>query len=182
MARTAKGFSLVEMVVVMALIGIGSSIALIQMKNSIKIVDADEASNLVIGQLQYARQISVDQRKNVLVEFLGTNEIRVTRQNGGGATTVMADVRLPTGYTFSMPMGAADTPDGYGNANPVYFNNGTSGTFLADGIFVSGANILLNGSVFTMAGTSGTARAVTLTGASGRLVPYWLQGAVWTQE
>jgi prepilin-type N-terminal cleavage/methylation domain-containing protein len=179
MWKANSGFSVLEMIVALAIVGIGSAVALIQMRNAMHIVDADKACDLVMSQLRYARQVAVDQRRNALVEFIGTNRIRVTRQDGGGNTTVLSDVQLPSGYTFSMPMSIADTPDGYGNAAPVFFNEGSSGTFLADGIFVNGANTLLNGSVFTMGSTSGSARAVTLTGASGRIVSYWLEGSAW---
>jgi len=184
MKTTGRGFSLVEVLVVVALISIGSAVALVQMRSSMQILDADRACDLVMTQLRYARQIAVDQRRNVLVEFLGNNEMKATRQDGGGVTTVIYDVTLPAGFTFSMPMGVADTPDGYspGVTAAVYFNGETSGTFLGDGVFVNGAGNLLNGAVFTMGGSGSTARAVTLNGASGRTKTYTLNAGTWTER
>lgn len=165
---------------VVALVSIGSAIALIQMRTSMAILDADKASNLVMGQLRYAREIAVDQRRNVLIEFVGLTEIKVTRSDPGGGTTVMSDVYLPSGFTFSLPSGPGDTPEGYGNAAPVYFGAGdTSGTFLGDGTFVNAAGSLINGTVFTKGGTNGSARAVALSAAAGRLKQYYLQGNTW---
>jgi Tfp pilus assembly protein FimT len=178
MGRNA-GFSFVETAVVLLLTTIVSAVGVVQMKTSLTFIDADAASNVVISQLSYARQTAIDQRRNILVQFLNSNEIKVTRDEQGGGTTVLADVTLPQGYTFSFPSGYPDTPDHFGNNSAVYFNNGTSGTFLGDGTFVDGANVLLNGSVFTMDGGNGTARAVTLTGSTGRVKQYWLQGAAW---
>jgi len=173
------GLSLIEMMLILTLIALTAMVALVQMRTSMAILDADKAANLVMSQLRLARQVAVDQRRDVRVEFLGTDQIRLTRFDGGGATTVLADVTLPSGYTFGLPTGPGDTPESYGNANPVYFNNETSGTFLGDGTFVSGAGVLINGSVFTIGNGNGSSRAVTLSGASGRLKQYYLRGNTW---
>jgi prepilin-type N-terminal cleavage/methylation domain-containing protein len=177
--RTGAGFTLLEIMVVMALTGIVSSVAMIQMKATTAMLDADQASNLVISQLNYGRQLAVDQRRNVLVGFLHGNEIQVIRDEIGGGTTVLADVTLPSGYTFGLPSGIGDTPSGYGNGAAVYFNAGTSGTFLGDGTFVNSTNTLLNGSVFTIGGNNTSARAVTLSGSSGTVKQYIIQGNAW---
>jgi len=178
--KQRKGFSLIEVLVLVGLIAIGATVALVQMRSSIMVLDADKASNTVMNQLKYARQIAVDQRKDVRIEFMGTNRIKVTRTDTGGANpTVMSDVTLPTGFVFGLPSGPPDTPDGYGNATPVFFNAEATGSFLGDGTFVSDAGLLVNGTVFTIGGNNGTARAITLSGASGRLRQYYLQGNTW---
>jgi Tfp pilus assembly protein FimT len=176
-----KGFSVVEVIVVTALVAISVSVGVLQMRSSIALIDADKAANLVSAQVLYARQIAIAQRRNVVVSFEGTNEIKVIRQDGGGDTTVMADVVLPSGFTFSMPDDLDDTPDGFGNEGPVDFDTATAGRFLADGIFVNDDGDVLNGTVFTMSGSTSTARAVTLSGASGRIRTYHLEGDAWTE-
>ena len=167
---------------VCALIMVVAAIGLVQLRTSIIILDADKAVNLVASQLTYAREIAVDQRRNVLVEFIGSNEIRITRHDGGGENTVMSDVFLPAGFTFSLPLDAGDTPDGYGCENPVYFNEATSGTFQGDGSFVNNDGVVMSGSVFTMNGADVTARALTLTGASGRVRTYRYEGVAWSER
>jgi hypothetical protein len=167
---------------VTALILIGSSVAVVQLRQSTAMLDADKASNLVVGQVRYARQIAVDQRRNVLVEFTSPNRITVTRQNGGGETTVMADLTLPSGYTFSLPSGVIDTPDNYGNAAGVDFDAENSGLFLGDGSFVSDAGIVLSGTVFTIGSGNSSARAVTVAGATGRTKIYHVEGTVWKEH
>jgi prepilin-type N-terminal cleavage/methylation domain-containing protein len=180
--RSNSGFSIIEVLMVAALLLIGSSVAIVQLRTSLAAVDADKASNLVISQLRYARQIAVDQRRNVLVEFEQPSTIRVTRQDGGGVTTVMSLASLPSGYMFGLPSGSGDTPEGFGNAAPVSFNMQPRGRFLADGVFVTDADIVVNGTVFTIGSGNRSARAVTVTGASGRLKHYHLQGNTWVQR
>jgi prepilin-type N-terminal cleavage/methylation domain-containing protein len=180
MCRHQTGFSLLELTTVLILFGIASTVAIVQMKPSIALLDADQAANLVVSQMSYARQLAVDERRNVLVEFVGTNEVRVTRIESDSSTTLIADVTLPSGYTFGLAGGGVgDTPDAFGNARAVYFNNGATGTFLGDGTFVDAANVLLNGTVFTIGSGNPSARAVTLSGATGKIKEYWLKGASW---
>jgi prepilin-type N-terminal cleavage/methylation domain-containing protein len=175
-----SGYSLIEMMAVVLLVSIGSRVAINQIKGTMNLIDADIAANTVSGQLQFARQSAIDERRNMQVDFLGTNEIKVTRQDSGGGTTVLSDVTLPPGYSFALPSGfSTDTPEGFGNSAPVYFNGGTSGLFLADGTFVSAVNVLINGTVFTKGGGNQTSRAVTLTASTGRIKTYWIVGPSW---
>ena len=182
MNRGQRGFTLIELVVALAIILIGASVAIVQLRSSMAIVDADKAINLVSAQLRYARQVAVDQRRNVFVEFLGNDELRITRIEPDATTTVIADVSLPGGFAFAKPAGIGDTPDAYGDATPVYFNMNTNGIFQADGSFVDNTGLPANGSVFTMQATNGSARALTLAGSTGRTKIYWLLGANWTEK
>ncbi len=182
MHRRNSAFSLIEVLTVVSLIAIVSTVAIIQMSQTMAILDADKASSLVSSQIRYARQVAVDQRREVDIEFVGANRITVTRQDGGGATTVLSDQTLPSGYSFGLPSGVGDTPDGYGNTQPVSFNLETMGTFLGDGTLVNGAGVVVNGTVFTLGSGNGSARAVTLTGASGRLKQYAIQESAWVER
>ncbi len=179
MNRRDGGFSLLETLVVVGLIAV-SSIGIIQMKTSLAGLDADKASNLVRSQISYARQLAVNQRRNVEIDFAGNNEITVTRLNADATETVMADVTLPAGYVFGLPSGiSADTPDGFGNDAAVFFNEATGGTFVGDGTFLDSSGILLNGTVFTIGSGNGSARAVTLAGSTGKVKQYWVSGTSW---
>jgi len=163
---------------VVALMMIMAAVAVIRMKQSITLLDADKAANQIAEQIRYARQIGLDDRRNVLVEFISPNRIKITRQDTP-TPTVLYDQTLPFGYTYSLPSGVADTPDAYGNATAVAFNGGNSGTFFGDGSFTDNLGIVLNGTIFTKNGSNTTARAVTLAGASGRIRTYRVSGAAW---
>ena len=179
--------------VVVLLVSIGSRIAINQIKGTMNLMDADVAANTVSSQIQFARQVAIDQRRNVQIEFVGDNEVKVTRQDQGGATTVMSDVTLPSGYTFAFPAGIADTPDGFLSGSSLYasigtagkavfIGAGTTGIFIGDGTFVDNSNVLLNGDVFTKGPGNQTARAVTLTAATGRVKQYWVSGGNWVRR
>ncbi len=180
--HSCDGFSLTEVVVVVGIIMVmAAGVAMLQFGSAQVLIDADAAIAQVASQMRYARQVSIDQRRTVQLLFIGTNQIQVVRQDDANNTTVMADVTLPTGYTFAMPNGAADTPEGFGNNAAVDLGGGTTGNFVSDGTFVTANNAILNGTVFTMSASTGTARAATLTGATGRVKRYiWTNGA-WAQ-
>jgi Tfp pilus assembly protein FimT len=183
MGKRTAGFSLLEIVTVLAIIMIGATVAIIQMRQSMAMLDADKAANTVTGQVRYARQVAVDQRRNVLLEFLGTNQVKVTRQNGGGSTTVLSNTTLPSGYVFGRPTGLSDTPDGYAGATgAVVFGSAASGSFLGDGILVDAAGTVVNGTVFTIGSGNPTARAITVNGASGRTKLYAVSGTSWVEQ
>jgi type II secretory pathway pseudopilin PulG len=173
------GFSLVEIAVVIGLSLICLGVGIIPLRSTIATLDADKASGLVLSQLAYARQIAVDQRRNVLVQFVGTNRITVTRQESDASTTVLSDVTLPSGYVFGKPTGVTSTPD---SVAVTEMNGGTSGTFLGDGTALDNLGILLNGCVYTIGSGNGSARAVTLSGSSGKVKRFWLQGTNWVVE
>lgn len=180
MRRREAGFTLIEICFVTGLMMIATAVAVVHMKQSMAILDADKASNLVVAQIRYARGAAVDGRRDVELGFAGSNRITVTRQENGGGTTVLADVTLPSGYTFGLPSGVADTPEGYGNGQPVSIGLATNGTFLGDGTFVNAPGIVTNGTVFTIGGGgNGSARAVTVAGASGRVRQYYINGNTW---
>jgi len=166
------------MLVVVAILMIMSAVAVIRMRQSITLLDADKAADQVAAELRYARQVALDNRRNVLVEFISPNQIKITRQDNPDPT-VLYDATLPAGYIFGLPGGLGDTPEAYGNANPLNFNSGNNGTFRGDGIFTDAAGLVMNGTVFTISGGNNTSRAITLAGATGRIKIYAAAGGSW---
>jgi len=175
------GFTVIEVSFVAFLTVVGSSVAVIQLKNSVRTLDANTAAMTVTSQLRYARDIAVNQRRNVDVEFTETT-IVVRRHETDDTLTVISTTSLPTGYEFGLPADMGDTPDGYGNDSAVSFNGGNTGTFLADGTFVNGSTgIVMSGTVFTIGSTIGSARAITLSGTTGRTKKYIIRGGAWVE-
>src|SRR6267142_2334477 len=84
MSKRDKGFGLIEMMIVAVLIVSGSTVAVSQMRQAAAAIDADKASNMVIAELRYARQVAVDERSTVNVAFVGPDVITVAWQHRGG--------------------------------------------------------------------------------------------------
>lgn len=172
------GFSMVEILTVIAIIGIISALALVAWFKEMPVLRADSAMQLMEATLRQAREIAVDQRRNVMVTFQGTAEmvscssgtmpghIACPNSNGTPApVSEISDLILdPTQMTYQVLSGVPDTPDLFGYTTPecvassgICFNNNTCGTtavlpcyitFQSDGTVVNSAGTYINGTVF----------------------------------
>jgi Tfp pilus assembly protein FimT len=167
----------------LAIIGIVCATAYVSFSNALPNIRADSAMQLLEVQLRQAREVSVDQRRNVTVTFQGTAETVTARVNLDASTTQLSDYFLPYGMVYTLFTGVGDTPDGYGNAHAVTFGCTSlpcTITFLSDGSVLDGLGGSLNGSVFIgKAGQSTTARAVTILSATGKIKGYRYSGSAW---
>jgi prepilin-type N-terminal cleavage/methylation domain-containing protein len=187
--NSSRGFSMVELLISILVMGIITAIAIIQMQPQIQQMHANESMDLVLGQLRLARQMSIAERRDIQVQFLGTNEVKLTRlQVPGiaGAATVISDLFLNSTVTFQLFGGMPDTPDGFGNAFPVDFAGVNGGPptmmFQSDGTFVDTNGNPINGTVFLgVTGIPTTARAITLLGTTGQVRAYKGTGSGWVQ-
>jgi prepilin-type N-terminal cleavage/methylation domain-containing protein len=183
MRKNNRGFTLLEVSMVMSLALVAAGIGIVQIKNSLTAVDANTAGTTVVNQLRYAREIAVNQRRNVNITFNAPGTIVIERQEPDNTLTTIETVTLPTGFSYALPTASVgDTPDGYSADMPVDFSDGNSGTFLADGTFVDSSGIVLSGTVFTRGSTDGTARAVTLSGTNGITKQYNIRNGAWIEK
>ena len=187
----ARGFSMIEMCVVVAIAMVIAGIAIIQSRPAVMQIRANTAKDLVQGSLRRARETAISDRRSVKVEFLvnppanpAGSYVRLTRLGGGvGPDTVIVMIPIPGSVIYTTFAGEPDTPDGFGNAGPIYFgglNNGPAAGMIyqSDGTFGAAATgIPINGTVFMgVAGEPTTARAVTILGTTGRVRSYHISG------
>jgi prepilin-type N-terminal cleavage/methylation domain-containing protein len=174
------GYSMIELMTVVAIMGIMTGIAATIMDNVIPGVHADSSLDLVVAQLRQAREMAIDQRRNFIVTFQGTRELVVVRQELGGTQTPISDLFLSSGVTYMLTPGAPDTPDGFGNTQAVNFAGGNEVIFVSDGTVTNPSGLLVNGSAFMgITNTPASARAVTIMGATGRIKGYSYSGTSW---
>ncbi len=186
----ARGFSMVEMLVVVAIAMVIAGIAIIQSRPGLMQIRANTAKDLVQGSLRRARESAISDRRSVKVEFLVNppanppgSYVRLTRLGGGvGPDIVIAMTPIPGSVIYTTFPGEPDTPDGFGNAWPVYFggvNNGPAAGMIyqSDGTFAAATGIPINGTVFMgIPNQPTTARAVTILGTTGRVRSYHISG------
>jgi prepilin-type N-terminal cleavage/methylation domain-containing protein len=178
--RREQGFSLIEMLVVVTLVGILSSIALLQIGAVRPGMLSDGAARMVMGQLNMARELAVAQRREVQITFGGTNQLDVERRELPAGTTLLTHVFLEGGVQFALVAGAGDTPDGFGATAAV---PAATIVFGSDGMMIDGAGAPMNGTIFlSIPGTPQSLRAITVLGSTGRVRGYrWNGGSNWTR-
>ncbi|MGH9745869.1 MAG: prepilin-type N-terminal cleavage/methylation domain-containing protein [Candidatus Acidiferrales bacterium] len=188
-----RGFSMVEMVVVVAVAMTLMAIVTLQAQPALLQIRANTAKDQIQSALRTAREMAISDRRSVKVEFLvnpagnpAGSYVRLTRQGGGfGPDTVIQFLAIQNSVVFTTFNGVPDTPDGYGNAAPIYFggvaNGPAAGMFYqSDGTFITSTGIPINGTVFLgIPGQPSTARAITVLGTTGRVRSYHISTTTW---
>jgi prepilin-type N-terminal cleavage/methylation domain-containing protein len=188
--NTQRGFTLLEALIVIAIIGILVSTSVISIQRLLAGSRSDAAANVVTSQLRAARELAVTRRHNVQVWFDTAvaapdfaPHVRYQQMAIAGVTEALpaaVSIPLPPNTNFMVQTGQADTPMAFGNNSAVFIGGVSGGPptmyFTTTGAFVaSGAPI--NGTVFVgINNTPSSERAVTILGSTGRIRTYYWIG------
>jgi prepilin-type N-terminal cleavage/methylation domain-containing protein len=188
------GFSLVEVVVVLAITTVVLSFAVLATTNVMPSYKADSALNVVQGTLLWAKQSAIAQRRDVQVwidqSFNGPDQVQHINYQvvaiPGDQPQPMVSIPLPEGTQMVLEPGVPDTPMGFGNDSAVLIGNVNGGPpitmFRSTGAFTDGNYALLNGTIFLgVPGRASTARAVTILGGVANVQRYSWTGSEWTR-
>jgi prepilin-type N-terminal cleavage/methylation domain-containing protein len=187
------GFTLVETMVVTAIAGILTGIAVVQISSSRQGLTGDGAMRVVLSQFNQAKEQAITQRRNMRISFTGTNTIDVCREEvPSGTCTAISSVPFESGLTFLRPASVPDlapsTTELASVASPhlstspaVAFGDPTTQMrFAPDGTLVDQDGIAVNGTVFVaLSNQLLSARAVAVFGSTGRIRGYRWDGRNW---
>lgn len=181
-----RGFTFVELVIAVGIVAILASAAVMVSPLAIRTAAADSSLQAVVKELREAREQAIADRRNILIEFLAPNQIRITRRDVDAGvevgTTVLETVTIEGRLQFGLVDGVPDTPDGFGNGTAIDFAEAESYMFTSEGSFVDQTGDPLNGTVFLapVTGDQQMARAVTIFGPTALVRGYRWNGAAWT--
>lgn len=189
--RSKKGFSMVEVIIVIGVVSVMTVLALPLMTNSVPSLRANAAMNQVAGMLRSARHMAISDRRITQINFIGNNQIQLSQiPAAGGAPFLLGTPSTLEGGAQFIQLVATDTPMGFNVCNnPLCFTSaalpggGVPVTqFLSDGSFATNVGVFTNGSILIgIPGKTYTARAVTILGATGRIRPYHWDGTAWQE-
>jgi type II secretory pathway pseudopilin PulG len=189
--NSTSGFSILELLVSILVMGIMVIAALSEMQPTIQQMHANSAAYQLEGQLRLARQTAIADRRDVVVQFIGTDEMTLTVQDipAGSGTILLSKVYLSPTVQYMVFAANGDTPDAFGNGESICFGsvpgcvNPPTMQFQTDGTFIDGNGNQLNGTVFVgVPNIPTSARAVTVYGATGQMHMYRATGAGWIQQ
>jgi prepilin-type N-terminal cleavage/methylation domain-containing protein len=180
-----SGYSLIELMLVVGIMGIVTGIAVVQIGSSKQGLNGDGAMRVVLAQMNQAKELAITQRRNMRLTFTGVNTVQIVREEVPGPTlTTISSVVFEGGLQFlkidtlpALPDVALGTAD---NATAIAFSTATEIKFAPDGTLVDQSGNTLNGTVFVaLPNQSLSARAVTTFGATGRIRGYRWDGVAW---
>jgi prepilin-type N-terminal cleavage/methylation domain-containing protein len=180
--RRSAGFTLIEMMVVVGVIGVAAAMAVLMMPSALVSAKADSGATRLQSVLRTAREQAISQRRNVRVAFTVPNQIVVSREDvPGPGTTVLSTIWLEDGMSFRLFAGLSDTPDAFGNGSATSFGTATTYKFTSEGSFVDQNGDAVNGTVFIgKINQPLSARAVSVFGPTALIRQWRWNGRQWT--
>jgi Tfp pilus assembly protein FimT len=176
------GFSLAELLTIIALIGVLFGITIIAFQAAATTIQGDSNLRIVERQMKLARDTSVAQRRAVEVQFVPPNQMLVIRRDLPNGTTLLQSAVLENNTTFIRFPGVPDTPDAFGGTGAINLGGATVVMFTADGMFVDGAGTPVNATIYIgQAGKPVTQRAITVFGSTARVRTFRWNGSQWGQ-
>jgi type II secretory pathway pseudopilin PulG len=179
------GFTILELLLICTVAGIAMGVSMFALGASLNSSRANAALALVKQRFSEAREMAISQQRDIRIEFLAPNEIRIIRVNrpAGSPETVINSSFLEGNMTFMKLDGMPETPDPWGGMNAVAFGTAVGVRFRSgDGALVDENDEYVNGRVFIgRAGPNNvnSAGMVSIFGPTGRIRSYRLQGENW---
>jgi Tfp pilus assembly protein FimT len=178
--RGERGYSLVETLVVAALAMVLMGMTVVQIRATRATLVADNAMRLVMGELSRARDMAIQQRRNIQVTFVGTNEVQLTRMEIPLGSTLVHRAIMEGNLRFALPAGTPDTQDAFGAGSALDFDGNGTVIFNSDGMLIDSTGTTINGTIFLAAPNDQYAtRAVTILGSTGRVRGFRRLNATW---
>ena len=197
--KKAGGFSLIELVIVVVIIGILSAISLPYIYNYKKKYKSEDQALKVMDLMRETSQMALTRRRTIRMEIdLTSNAVLIIDENGANPDTQIKSIPLepvsevrvdqipsgvtnPTPPTFPDAVFAVDSIGHQVGASNVIGHNVWAARFNSDGTVVNAANAPLSANLYfwasvTTASTTprnkAEVRAITISGGSGS-VRYW---------
>jgi prepilin-type N-terminal cleavage/methylation domain-containing protein len=195
--RRERGFTMLEMVLVIAIMMVLGGLAIIQSFGSFESYQANSAVDAVASQLRLARQLAISQRRNVQIQIATSTPLSISYTilprpgSADPAQPAVTSIISSKQVTFMQESGVPDTPMAFGtcSGSGVCIASVAGGPafmqFTSTGQFTDSTGVTtLNGTIFIgVPNQVSTARAVTVMGSTGRVRPYYYIGGTtaWTE-
>jgi prepilin-type N-terminal cleavage/methylation domain-containing protein len=184
------GFSLLEMLVVIAIMFILSAFAIISINGSLPSQQSAAGLNAAVGVFRQGRDIAIAERRSfqlVIPAANPPNQIGLERLEIGGGFTALPVVTLPKPAQFGLDPSITVAPEtGLVQStcvNGLCFGGTVTETWLSDGTFVQANGQPLTAVVYVMVpGQPSAQRAFTILGSTGRIRTYRWTGKNWVLQ
>lgn len=191
-ARSAQGFSLVELLVVVAIIAIMGGIAIGITGEAIRNERGKSGVAQLSSFLKRHRELAISRRRNIEIAFTVPNMVQSRQRpvpdppNPIGPVTVLETMYFEGRIEYRQFGGIPDTPDFFGAGGPIILGGAPPTVnpvmFTSEGSFTDVDGNPINVSVFLgVANQRNTANALTIIGTTAAVRTWRYDGSRWVQ-
>tara|TARA_A100001037_G_scaffold260212_1_gene248436 strand:- start:180 stop:755 length:576 start_codon:yes stop_codon:yes gene_type:complete len=179
---TEIGFTLVELMMVGAIATILLAITSISIGHVLESTRGDAALSGVMSQLRQARDLAINRRRSIQVEFVAPNQILTTLLDIPSGTTLVRQFFLEGNVQFVNFGTVPDTSDGFGDSAAVDFSDATP-RFTVEDTLVDSSSATMSGTIYLgLQNEPLSAGAVTAFGGTGQVRGYRWNGTSWVEQ
>ena len=179
-SRSQSGFSLVELVVTLAVLMVAASVAIMNIASAVRSSHIETGYQTTLDQLRFARQTAIDKRTVCRVDFVAPRTISLTQAFADGTPQQAETLALPQDVAYTVVPGMPSLPDpppdniGDGKVaidfDQIAGGSGTTIYFQPDGSALDAAGRVNDGVIYVARpGELTGARAITVLGTTGRI-------------
>ncbi len=190
-----RGFTLLEVLMVVAIMGTMAAMAALITPNFIRHQRAEGGVAQVLEVIRNARETAISQRRNVRIVFTGTNTVQTVREEvctppaACPAPTVLRSVKLEGNMRFlrAAPYQDLPAPNHFATGPPVQtsavcFGPTATRTFTSEGTLIDANGDVLNGTLFlAIPNQPNSARAISVFGTTALLRTWRWDGGRWVE-
>jgi prepilin-type N-terminal cleavage/methylation domain-containing protein len=185
-ARSARGFSMIEIMVVVFILGTLAGVAIMITPGVIRMVKGEGATMQARGFLTRVREAAITKRRNIQVTFVEPNQLMAEEMQIPGvpvaADRFQESVEFEGGLEYLKFAEIPDTPDLFGSATAISLGGAETVLFTSEGMFTDINGDPVNATLaFGIPEQPRTAQAVTILGVSAVVRQWRWNGSAWTQ-